>query len=127
METTNIFLVSIFLVVIITYLGAKRFELNLQNNNSENFTICPEHPFKQPRRGILRKKDKAQQEIHPLNKHETIIDVPLSPKQVRFKVEERSWKHFYKDNYLKGSVGEDKNFEGTNFRNYLDSIKYFRN
>ena len=34
---------------------------------------------------------------------------------------------FYKNKFSSGSVPNDTNFEGTNVRNYLDSITYFQN
>lgn len=37
------------------------------------------------------------------------------------------WKQFYTDNFMKGNVKEDTNFEGTVVRNYLDNLNYFHN
>jgi hypothetical protein len=126
METTNIFLISIFLVVTITYLGASRFDV-IKCKQNENFVTCPDNPFKKPRKGILKKKNGAERELTSINSNDEFIDIPLNPKRVRFRAEERGWKQYYKNNYLEGTVKSDQNFSGTNFRNYLDSIKYFRN
>ena len=39
----------------------------------------------------------------------------------------KGWKDFYRKKFLKGNVDYPKNFEGTQIRNYLDNMCFFKN
>ena len=39
----------------------------------------------------------------------------------------KGWKNFYRKKFLKGNVEYTDNFEGTQIRNYLDNLCFFKN
>lgn len=41
--------------------------------------------------------------------------------------ENRGWKRYYRDNYMKGNVEYPDNFKGTVIRNYLDNVIFLKN
>jgi hypothetical protein len=121
MDSSYIFLTVIGLVVLITYLSTCNFQVK------ENFTTCPQNKY---RKQTIMKKEKNNSstpkkvrfsEDEDINYHS---ENPLKPRIVR---EPKGWKTFFQNKFLKGSVKEDTNFEGTQIRNYLDNIQYFHN
>lgn len=124
MDSTIIFLVSIFLIVGIACLTG------YYTQPIEKFTSCPDNPYR--KKSILKsptveKKENKRvtfSEDEDINYHLTF---PLVPRQVKYSGEVNNWKQFYKGKFNPGLVPRDGNFQGTTVRNYLDSIKYFHN
>ena len=123
MDSTIIFLVSIFLIVGIACLAG------YYTQPIEKFTTCPDNPYRKKRilKSPLLKKKKINASRFQKMKILTTSHFPLVPRQVKYSGEVNNWKQFYKDKFNPGLVPRDGNFQGTTVRNYLDSIKYFHN
>ena len=122
MESTAIFLICIGLVVLITFLSTTSLSV-------ENFTTCPDNKYR--KHTIFKKNNNNDNEKKVTFSEDEDINVhlnnPLVSRIVKHPGEKQNWKTFYKNKFSSGSVPNDTNFEGTNVRNYLDSITYFQN
>ena len=130
MDSTLTFIAIIAIVILIVVFAC-------QNNNStapsitEKFTTCPENkyrprPLKYPDYGVEEEKEYGIKygQDEDINYH---IVNPLVPRKTKFPREKSNWKTFWKGKFMPGNVKDDTNFEGTQVRNYLDSIRYFNN
>ena len=132
MDSTLIFVSVIAIVVLITVFSCYgNSNLQMINPIRENFNACPLNPYR-PRSIPYPDYKKEQEEIDGV-KYGEDEDInfhlvnPLVPRVTKQPGENNSWRTFCRDKFMKGKVPEDKNFEGTQVRNYLDSIQYFSN
>ncbi len=91
------FLVFVIALILICYLMSRKF-------NKENF----KGKFVE---AIDIVRTEPEDDLIPLKKEE----------------ENRGWKKYYRDNYMKGDVEYPDNFKGTVIRNYLDNFNFFKN
>ena len=132
MDSSLIFITVISIVVLITYCSCLGTKKNIyENQNIENFTSCYTNQ-KRPRpkqyqnyRILQQERDGIKYgEDEDINIH---LTNPLVPRILKYPSEQSSWKIFWKQNFMPGKVKRDTNFEGTQIRNYLDSMDYFHN
>ena len=140
MDSSLIFIAVIAIVLLITYCACHPFSTNnsSQNTNSnsledtvEKFTSCPDNkrrprPKVYPDYKVLQEERDGVKygEDEDINYH---LTNPLVPRTLKYPRERSSWKTFWKQNFMPGQVKRDTNFEGTQIRNYLDSMDYFHN
>ena len=125
MESTLIFVAVIAIVVLITFLSCQK--LPLKNQRKETFTTCPQNKYRPrevPAKDYTESENIKYGEDEDINYH--LIN-PLVPRITKYPGEKNNWKTLWKKQFMPGKVNEDNNFNGTNVRNYLDSIKYYHN
>ena len=119
MDSTVIFLISIALVILIIYLATPTIPIQ------EKFTTCENNPYSPRNMETIEPKKRVR-----FSEDENInipLESQLVPRVMKNPGELNNWKRYYLNKFDKGSVKRDINFEGTQVRNYLDSIKYFHN
>ena len=119
MDHTAIFLISIGLVVLITCLAIPQLP------SKEHFTVCENNPYRPINMETLKSKKKVRfaSDLIPLEP----LESQLVPRVTKHPEEIQNWKSYYLNRFEKGSVETDTNFEGTQVKNYLDSINFFHN
>ena len=130
MDSSLIFIAVIAIVLLITYCACQPVNTQI-NVVAENFTSCPDNkkrprPKVYPDYGVLQEERDGIKygEDEDINYH---LTNPLVPRTLKYPSEQSSWKTFWKQNFMPGQVKRDTNFEGTQIRNYLDSMDYFHN
>ena len=133
MDSSLIFIAVIAIVLLITYcscLSSRKPEDSLAPS-MEEFTSCYDNkrrprPRKYPNYKLLKEERDGIKygEDEDINYH---LTNPLVPRTLKYPSEKKTWKTFWKQNFMPGKVERDSNFEGTQIRNYLDSIDYFHN
>lgn len=133
MDSTLIFIAVIAIVVLITVFACQKpmTDANNKINNKETFTSCPQNPYRKrkvpyPDYRLLQEERTGIKygEDEDINYH---ITNPLVSRITKQPGEKTSWRTFWNSNFSKGNVPKDNNFEGTQIRNYLDSMQYFVN
>ena len=133
MDSTIIFITVISIVVLITVFSCQDCK-TLPNNTfekMENFSDCDTNPYR-PRPKIYPDY-KLKQEKRTCIKYGEDEDInfrisnPLVPRITQQPGEKTSWRTFWREKFMPGTVPQDNNFEGTQIRNYLNSMQYFLN
>ena len=101
---------------------------NIKKNNNKNSNIienfkCLNNKYKKCN-GLVT--GKLLKKPHYVDGVYYDIKVPLRAKYTR-QTDNLGWKGFFKNNFDNNLIDHKDNFEGTNFRNYLDNLIFFKN